>query len=288
MILVLYHDKVIKSDYTEKGWNLTMKKLIALILAAVLCTLCLAACGAKEPATDWEAIQKKGKMIVGVTEFAPMNYYAADGSWTGFDTEFAQAVAAELGIEVEFIVIDWDNKILELDAGSIDCVWNGMTLSAEVLAGMSCTDPYIKNAQVVVMKADKAAQYPTVESMKSLKFVAEASSAGEQAIKDNGLDANYTAVGDQGAALMEVKSGSADACVIDITMANSMTGEGTSYADLTYTIALTSEEYGIGFRKGSDMPAKVNEIMKKLVESGKLNEIAAKYELTDSLVSNQK
>ena len=288
MILVLYHDKVIKSDYTEKGWNLTMKKLIALILAAVLCTLCLAACGAKEPATDWEAIQKKGKMIVGVTEFAPMNYYAADGSWTGFDTEFAQAVAAELGIEVEFIVIDWDNKILELDAGSIDCVWNGMTLSAEVLAGMSCTDPYIKNAQVVVMKADKAAQYTTVESMKSLKFVAEASSAGEQAIKDNGLDANYTAVGDQGAALMEVKSGSADACVIDITMANSMTGEGTSYADLTYTIALTSEEYGIGFRKGSDMPAKVNEIMKKLVESGKLNEIAAKYELTDSLVSNQK
>ena len=246
-----------------------MKRIVALMLVAVMCVLCLAGCGGK-----------KATLKVGITEYAPMNYKDDAGNWTGFDTEFALAVAEELGMEVEFIVIDWDNKILEVNSGSIDCVWNGMTLTEEVLAGMDCTDPYIKNAQVVVMKADKAAQYPTVESMKSLKFVAEASSAGEQAIKDNGLDANYTAVGDQGAALMEVKSGSADACVIDITMANSMTGEGTSYADLTYTIALTSEEYGIGFRKGSDLTAAVNEIMAKLMADGTLQALADKYELT--------
>lgn len=254
-----------------------MKKLIAIVLAVMMILCCFAGCKKEE--------QKV--VVVGYTLYAPMNYME-NGEWTGFDTEFAQAVAAELGVEVEFVIIDWDNKILELDAKSIDCVWNGMTLSAEVLAGMSCTDAYIKNAQVVVMKADKAAQYTTVESMKSLKFAAEASSAGEQAIKDNGLDGAYTAVGDQAAALLEVQSGAADACVIDITMANAMTGEGTSYAELTYTLSLTSEEYGIGFRKGSDMPAKVNEIMKKLTESGKMDEIAAKYELTNSLVSNQK
>jgi polar amino acid transport system substrate-binding protein len=162
-----------------------------------------------------------------------------------------------------------------------------MTLTEEVLAGMDCTDPYIKNAQVVVLKADKAADYATVDSVKTLKFAVESGSAGEQALKDNGIE-GYTAVLDQAAALLEVKSGAADACVIDITMANAMTGEGTSYADLTYTVSLTSEEYGIGFAKGSDMPAKVNAVMKKLIESGKLDEIAAKYDLTNALISNQK
>lgn len=264
-----------------------MKKLTALILAVVMCALCFAGCGAKET-SDWAEIQKKGKMVIGITEYAPMNYKDESGNWTGFDTEFAQAVAAELGIEIEFYVIEWGNKILELDSKAIDCVWNGMTLTGEVLNGMSCTDPYIRNEQVVVMKADKAAQYTTVESMKSLKFAAEGESAGEAAIKDNGLDGAYTAVEDQAAALLEVQSGSVDACVIDITMAKAMTGEGTSYADLTYGLSLTVEEYGIGFRKGSDMPEKVNEIMKKLTESGKMDEIAAKYELTNSLVSNQK
>ena len=264
-----------------------MKKLTALILAAVMCALCFAGCGKKD-ASDWETIQKKGKLVVGITEYEPMNYKDENGNWTGFDTEFALAVGAELGVEVEFYVIDWDNKILELDSKAIDCVWNGMTLTEEVLNGMSCTDAYIKNAQVVVMKADKAAQYTTVESMKSLKFSAESGSAGEAAIKEQGLDGSYTAVLDQASALLEVESGAADACVIDITMANAMTGEGTSYADLTYTLSLTSEEYGIGFRKGSDMPAKVNEIIKKLVDNGKLDEIAAKYDLTNALVSNQK
>ena len=253
-----------------------MKKIIALILVAVMCALCLAGCGAK-----------KDKLIVGITEYAPMNYKDDAGNWTGFDTEFALAVAEELGMEVEFVVIDWDNKILEVNSGSIDCVWNGMTLTEEVLAGMDCTDPYIKNAQVVVLKADKAADYATVDSIKTLKFAVESGSAGEQALKDNGIE-GYTAVLDQAAALLEVESGAADACVIDITMANAMTGEGTSYADLTYTVSLTSEEYGIGFAKGSDMPAKVNEVIEKLIENGKLDEIAAKYDLTNALISNQK
>ena len=245
-----------------------MKKIIALILAAVMCTLCFAGCGAK-----------KDKLIVGITEYAPMNYKDEAGNWTGFDTEFAQAVAAELGMEVEFVVIDWDNKIMEVNAGSIDCVWNGMTLTEEVLAGMDCTDPYIKNAQVVVMKADKAANYATVESMKALKFAVESGSAGEQALKDSGIE-GYTAVLDQAAALLEVESGAADACVIDITMANAMTGEGTNYADLAKGISLTEEMYGVGFRKDSDLTARFNDFMAKLMADGTLDALAEKYNLT--------
>ena len=245
-----------------------MKRIIALILVAVMCALCLAGCGAK-----------KDKLIVGITEYAPMNYKDDAGNWTGFDTEFALAVAEELGMEVEFVVIDWDNKILEVNSGSIDCVWNGMTLTEEVLAGMDCTDPYIKNAQVVVLKADKAADYATVDSIKTLKFAVESGSAGEQALKDNGIE-GYTAVLDQAAALLEVESGAADACVIDITMANAMTGEGTNYADLSYQLSLSEELYGVSFRKDSDLTAKFNDFMIQLKNDGTLQELAAKYNLT--------
>lgn len=181
---------------------------------------------------------------------------------------------------MKFIEIDWDNKALELDAKSIDCVWNGMTLTQEVANAMECTDAYVENAQVVVMDASKVADFQDEESMKELKFAAEAGSAGEEAIMDAGLDGAYTAVAAQTDALMEVASGSADACVIDITMANAMTGEGTSYANLAKGIALTSEEYVVGFRKNSDLAAKVNEIIAEMKADGSLQALADKYELT--------
>ena len=167
---------------------------------------------------------------------------------------------------------------MELESKAIDCVWNGMTITDEVKNGMNVTDPYVVNAQVVVMAADKVADYKTVEDLKDLKFVAEAGSAGEAAI----ADAGYTSTGvlTQADALMEVSSGAADACVIDITMANAMTGEGTSYANLAAGIALTSEDYGIGFRKGSDVTAEVNKIMDELIADGTLPALAEKYSLT--------
>ena len=153
-----------------------------------------------------------------------------------------------------------------------------MTLTNEVKNAMNCSVPYVVNAQVVVMAADKLANYTTVESLADLTFAAEAGSAGAAAI----VDAGYTPVevGTQTDALMEVAAGSADACVIDITMANAMTGEGTSYADLGYSLALTTEEYGIGFRKDSDVTAKVNEVIADLYADGTLSALAEKYELT--------
>ncbi len=230
-----------------------------------------------EAASDLAYIQDKGKLVIGMTDYAPMNYYE-DGVLTGFDTEFAEAVAAKLGVKAEFIEIEWDSKIFELDSKAIDCVWNGMTLTNEVMAAMNCSDAYVVNAQVVVMAADKLADYETVEDLADVTFAAEAGSAGAAAIADAGYEA--TEVGTQADALMEVAAGAADACVIDITMANAMTGEGTSYADLGYSIALTTEEYGIGFRKDSDVTAKVNEIMAELYADGTLTALAEKYELT--------
>ncbi len=259
-----------------------MKKFLSLVLAGIMC-MGIAACGGNKTenaADDYAYVKDNGKMIIGYTDYAPMNYTDDNGEFVGFDTELAKAVCAKLGVEPEFVEIDWDNKFLALSSKSIDCVWNGMTITDEVKLNSDVTKAYVKNAQVVVMDKAKAADYKTVESLKGLKFVAEAGSAGEKAIADEKLDEKYTAAGAQTDALLEVKSGSADACVIDITMANAMTGEGTSYEALGAVMELTSEEYGIAFRKGSDITEKVNTIMDELKADGTLDELAKKYELT--------
>ena len=260
-----------------------MKKVLSIILAVVM-VLSLAACGTMNvddktlSVADSAYVADNGKLIVGITEYAPMDFLDENGEWTGFDAEFATLFAEDLGVEVEFKVIEWDNKFLELEAKAIDCIWNGMTITNEVNLNTSCSDPYVKNAQVVVMAADKLANYADVASMADLTFAVESGSAGEAVAIDNGL--TTVAVTAQSDALLEVSSGSADACVIDITMANAMTGEGTSYADLGYAVELATEEYGVGFRKDSDLTAKLNTFMAELKDDGTLQTLADKYELT--------
>ena len=253
-----------------------MKKLLSILISLVLlCTMI----PALAEDSDLAYIQNKGKLIVGITDYAPMDYLE-DGEWTGFDAEFAREFAKDLGVEIEFFVLsDWGMKFFELDTKNIDVIWNGMTISEDVLNNTSCSNPYVVNAQVVVMKQDALANYPDVESLKSLNFAVESGSVGEDALKGIGIT-EYVALQDQTAALMEVAAGTADACVIDITMANAMTGENTSYADLGVGLALTSEEYGVGFRKGSDVTAKFNEFMDGLRQNGWLQDLAAKYNLT--------
>lgn len=248
-----------------------MKKLLALLLAVVM-VFSFAACGKDQ--TDLEKIQDEGKIIVGITEYAPMDYME-DGKWVGFDAEFAEAVAKKLDVEVEFKVIDWDNKFLELSSGAIDCIWNGMTITDEVKKNTSCSNPYAKNEQVVVMAKDEADKYKDADSMKDLKFAVESGSAAEAVAGDLGLD--FVAVKAQSDALLEVESGSVDACIIDITMAVSMTGKGTSYEDLAQSASLTKEEYGIGFRKGSDLTEKINGYIDEMKADGTLDALSEKY-----------
>ena len=277
-----------------------MKKLIALLLAGCMMAATLTGCGGtKDAASDQAAVEEnenaeasdsdlayvldKGVLVVGITDFAPMDYKDENGEWVGFDAEMAVAFAESLGVDVEFVEIDWDNKILELDGKTIDCVWNGMTLTDEVKSAMECSNAYCNNAQVVIVPVDKADEYQTVESLEGLSFAVEAGSAGEAEVTALGLDC--TPVKAQSDALMEVAAGTSDAAVIDSLMAEAMVGEGTGYADLTYTVKLNSEEYGVGFRKGSNLVVALNEFFENIYNDGTMEKMADNYGVGAAIVA---
>ncbi len=263
------------------------KRLAAVSFALVMALACLAcaAPAAGEAGDDWSYIDKKGTLVIGITEYAPMNYYDEAGALTGFDTEFAEAVCEKLGLKPEFIVIDWDTKELELSGKKIDCIWNGLTVTEERRANMDFSTSYLKNQQAVVIRADDAALYPDAASFAGQTVVAEASSAGATAIESGMPEAAFIEVQAQTDALLEVKTGKAAAAVVDLTMANAMIGEGTDYASLAIAdIDMMDEEYAIGFRVGSTATAKFNEVIASLLKDGTLAALAAKYELTDLLI----
>lgn len=232
--------------------------------------------------SDIAYVQKKGTLVVGITDFEPMDYQNADGEWIGFDADMAKGFAESLGVDVEFVEIDWDNKIMELDGKTIDCVWNGMTLTDEVTNAMECSKAYCNNAQVVIVPADVADQYQDTDSLSSLNFAVESGSAGEEQVSALGL--SYTPVQTQADALMEVAAGTSDAAVIDSLMAAAMVGEGTGYADLTYTIGLNSEEYGAGFRKGSDLAAALNDYFEASLADGSMMSCAEAYGVQAAII----
>lgn len=254
----------------------TMIRIFTALIALLLC------CAPALAETDMEYVKNKGVLVVGITDFAPMDYKNAEGEWIGFDADMAKAFAEYLGVKVEFVEIEWDNKILELNAKSIDCVWNGMTLTDAVKAAMETANPYANNAQVVILPADKAADYADVAAMNKLVFAVEAGSAGEAEIDKLGYE--KTAVTAQADALMEVAAGTSDAAVIDSLMAAAMVGEGTGYPNLVYTFGLNSEEYGVGFRKGSELAAALNDFMVKAWEDGTMLKIAEAYGVQAAII----
>lgn len=284
------------------------KNLFALLLACLLLAVTLAGCTTQPPETtdpdepsdeateptvapadtdsDLAYIMDKGTLVIGITAYAPMNYYDENGKLIGFDTEFAEALCAELGLTPEFIIIDWDSKELELKSKKIDCIWNGLTIKEDRRENMDFTTAYLMNEQVVVIRAEDAALYTDLSSFSGVSVVAEVGSAGEDTVYTDMPDAVFTGVTAQSDALLEVKAGTADAAVIDYTMATAMTGEGTDYSELMIVegIDLMDEEYAIGFRLGSDMTAKANEIIEKFLADGTLSELAEKYEMSDLLI----
>ena len=276
-----------------------MKRLVSAFLAGAM-ALSLAACGgaaststvassaasgsaaasaSETAASDLDYIKKKGKMVIGYTVYEPMNYTDADGNFTGFDTELATAVCEKLGVEPEFVEINWDTKVVELDAKSIDCIWNGMTLTDEIMANTATTKAYAKNAQVVVVK--DGTDYSSTADLVGKTVVAEAGSAGEAAIEgdENLAQADYVSKSVQTDCLMEVAAGTADAAVLDLTLANAMIGEGTDYASLKIVDELNAEEYGVAFRKDSDAAAAVDAVFDELKADGTMQALADKYDL---------
>ena len=274
-----------------------MKRIVSAFLAGAM-ALSLAACGgaaststaasasvsgsaaaSQTAAGDLDYIKGKGKMVIGYTVYEPMNYTDADGNFTGFDTELATAVCEKLGVEPEFVEINWDTKVVELDAKSIDCIWNGMTLTDDIMANTATTKAYAKNAQVVVVK--DGTDYASTADLVGKTVVAEAGSAGEAAIEgdENLAQADYVSKSVQTDCLMEVAAGTADAAVLDLTLANAMIGEGTDYASLKIVDELNAEEYGVAFRKGSDAAAAVDAAFDELKADGTMQALADKYDL---------
>ena len=275
-----------------------MKRLVSAFLAGAM-ALSLAACGgaaststvassasasgraaaSETAASDLDYIKEKGKMVIGYTVYEPMNYTDADGNFTGFDTELATAVCGKLGVEPEFVEINWDTKVVELDAKSIDCIWNGLTLTDDREENMACTKPYVKNAQVVVVK--DGTDYTSTADLIGKTVVAEAGSAGETTITENAdlSQADFISKAVQTDCLMEVAAGTADAAVLDLTLANAMIGEGTDYASLKIVDELNAEEYGVAFRKGSDAADAVNAAFDELKADDTMQTLADKYSL---------
>ena len=272
-----------------------MKKLIVLMLTLMM-TVSLAACGGSGDSksdsgseagssdeSDMAYVKDKGKLVVGITDFEPMDFKDDGGEWIGFDADMAKAFAESLGVEAEFVEIDWDNKIMELEGKTIDCVWNGMTLTDEVTSSMECSNAYCNNAQVVIVPSDKADKYQDTDSLSGLSFAAEAGSAGEAELSK--LNLECTPVKAQSDALMEVAAGTSDAAVIDSLMAAAMVGEGTGYENLTYTVGLNSEEYGVGFRKGSDLAPALNDFFTEFYADGSMEKCAAEYGVQAALIA---
>ena len=267
-----------------------MKKFI-MIMSLIMALALFAGCtpAGNTPAGDaakgdYEVIKNAGQMIIGITEYEPMNYYDADGKLIGFDTEYAEAVCEILGVEAEFRVINWKTKETELAAGNIDCIWNGLTVTEERKADMDFTTPYLTNKQCVVISKANADKFTDAESLAGAILTAESGSAGETAIlADANLSkATFTGAESQKSALVALAAGNADAAVVDITLAAASVGEG-SYADLMMLedIKLVDEQYAIGFRVGSDLTEKVNEATYTLIDNGTLASLAEKYELTE-------
>lgn len=282
-----------------------MKRIVSTVLAAAL-VLSLAACSNGDAGTsaaddsseavtaetssdaagdadaeesDLAYIQEKGTLIIGYTVYAPMNYTDDEGNFTGFDTELATAVCEKLGVTPEFQEINWETKVIELDAGTIDCIWNGMTLTEDIMENTACTEAYAKNAQVIVMNKD--AEYTGTADLVGASIAYEAGSAGQETIEaeENLSQADLVPMATQADCLPEVKAGSCQAAVLDLTLANAMIGEGTSYTDLEIKDELNVEEYGVAFRKDSDVADAVNEAFAALREDGTMQALADKYNL---------
>ena len=296
-----------------------MKRFLSILLAILMLTttFALASCGGNETVTDSNSesvsdsvsdtvedtesadtdatgsdaayIEGNGEMIIGITYFEPMNYFDGNGELVGFETEFATAVCKKLGVTPKFQEINWSSKEIELNAKGIDCIWYGMTITDERKANMEISVPYMSNEQVIITKADVAADYTTAGSLDGKIVVAEAGSAGEELASTDEFfaGATFTPVDTMAKAIMEVAAGTADACVVDYITALGMIGNGTDYADLVKVegVEFDKEEYGSAFRKGSDMTEKVNAVIAELYADGTLADIAEWYNLGTQIIA---
>lgn len=258
-----------------------MKKIITIVIALAMiasCVFALTACN--NNSKDYEYIKEKGTLVVGVTDYEPMDFQTADGTWTGFDAELARLIGQDLGVKVEFVEIDWEQKITELKSKKIDVIWNGMTVTEKLGKSMDFSYSYAQNYQVVVAKTANLEKYSTVQKMidAGATVAVESGSAGEGVAKDNFAEGKITDLQGQIKALEEVALGTSELAIIDFTMAASKCGTG-SFANVSIVpgISFEKEEFAVGIRKGSNLTEKINASLVKYYKSGKMEELRNQF-----------
>lgn len=259
-----------------------MKKFLALFLA-VLMIATLGLCGCSNNAGT-----EKTTLTVGFdAEFEPYGYKDPDtGEYTGFDLDLAQEVCDRLGWELVKQPIDWDTKDMELNSGTIDCIWNGFTINGRE-DKYTWSAPYIDNQQVVLVKSD--ADIDALDDLTGKNVVVQADSSALHALTDkDATDANkklcasfeeLREVPDYNTALMELESSACDAVCLDIAVAHTyIKNNPDKYEMLADSIA--TEQYGIGFKLGNEeLCNTIEEQLDAMMKDGTFMEIAEKYEL---------
>ena len=282
-----------------------MKKILALILAALM-LVSFAACAAdpaetatapaddatNETAANDEAKDDAKSVVVGYTIYEPMNY-EENGKLVGFDTELAEAVYEKLGYKVVFKLIDWDQKYTELNSGAINCIWNGFTANTKDDDGVARADKvdfsynYMGNKQVIVAKADFAKEIKDTKSFAGKVGAVENGSAGDTYLGEELEGAIKKGVTSQLDAMKELSMGTVAFVVVDEQLAKAYVGKG-DYADLEISEKVFSdaEYYAIGFKKGSDLTAKVNGALEELAADGTIEKLAKKYGVENTAITD--
>ena len=253
-----------------------MKKIISVVLVVLMLTMGMVSMTSCSKDSDIEAVKEAGKLVVGVTVYKPMDYVDEEtGEWTGFDAELAKMFAEHLGVKCQLVIIDWNNKVAELDSRQIDLVWNGMTASSELGQKIDFSVSYAKNAQVAVVKADSTL---TKEGIAGATVAVENGSAGETVASEIGATKLVERSDGQVGALAEVLAGTADVAIIDITMAQSVVGVG-DYAGLKVVDGASygDEIFAVGLRKGSDLKGELDAFLKAKYADGTITALAKKY-----------
>jgi polar amino acid transport system substrate-binding protein len=273
-----YSFSTLKFKYLKE---INMKRIFALLCAVMMMAMLFTSCAVEET------------IIVGYTLYDPMNFEDENGNLVGFDTELAQAVGEKLGYAVNFQLIDWPRKYTELNSGSIDCIWNGFTANTADDDGVARSEKvdfsynYMRNKQVIVTTADIAATVADETSLAGKVGAVEASSAGDTYLTENLTGAVKNGVTSQLSAMRELVLGTADFVVVDDQLAKAYVGTG-DYKNLVIveTISGTEEFYAIGFRKGSELTAKVNKALEELAADGTIAALAEKYGVSNTVITD--
>lgn len=265
------------------------KRIFASVAAAValVAALALSACGASPAASDQGSAGSSSAdaggeittLTVGFDQaYPPYGYVGDDGEFTGLDLELAAEVAKRNDWELKLEPIDWDAKDTLLNSGAITCIWNGFTMEGRE-DDYTFSDPYMLNAQVVVVRADSGIE--SFEDLAGKTVITQVDSAAEEVLNGDMADltatfASLETIGDYNTAFMQLESGAVDAVACDLSIAQYQMAGKDTYKQLDER--LSTEHYAVGFKKGDTALAeKVTETLKEMDEDGFVKELCDKY-----------